>query len=186
MYAGWNFRAQDLLVRYQSQVRSLLRFRPALTASVEQRLLGLRRRSQRILGVHIRRGDYRYWAGGRFHYEDSTYQRLAIEFFRASGDGLEDAGILLVSDEPTTWPMELCGVPVMRFSGSVVEDLAALSLCDRIIGPPSTFAMSASLIGCVPYLQVADPSEPVRVDRCFTYGSEVFPDHARVEHLLNQ
>lgn len=184
VYAGWNFRAQPLLVRHQSQVRTLLKLQPRVTERVSELMRGLRDEQGAILGLHIRRGDYRTWCDGRFYYDDHTYQQSAINVLEACRKEFLNPRILLVSDEPTEWPSELSGVPVIRFMGSVVEDLAALSLCDRILGPPSTFAMSASLIGNVPYLQVTDPRAPICVDRFFTYGSEVFPEHARIEHLL--
>jgi hypothetical protein len=184
LYVGWNFRAQELLVRNQAAVRALLQFRSSVTSGVRARMQQLRKGQGTVLGIHVRRGDYRAWCNGRFHFDDQTYQQLAMKALGELGTELANPRIMVVSDEPTAWPSELSGVPVMRFEGAVIEDLAALSMCDRILGPPSTFAMSASLIGQVPFLQVSDPLAPICVDRFFTYGSEVFPQHARIEHLL--
>lgn len=184
LYVGWNFRAQDLLVRHQVAVRALLGLRPSLTSGVSARMRQLREGHGTILGIHVRRGDYRVWCNGRFYFDDQTYQQLAIQTLQSLGTEFTNPRVMVVSDEPTVWPSELNGVPVMRFEGGVIEDLAALSLCDRILGPPSTFAMSASLIGQVPFLQIADPLAPICVGRFFTYGSETFPEHARIEHLL--
>lgn len=184
VYVGWNFRAQDLLVRHQARVRALLQLHPSVTSGVRERMQKLRSGHGMILGIHVRRGDYRAWCNGRFHFDDQTYQQLAMRALHAIGAKFANPRIMVVSDEPTAWPSDLGGVPVMRFEGGMIEDLAALSMCDRILGPPSTFAMSASLIGQVPFLQVADPLAPICVDRFFTYGSEAFPQHARIEHLL--
>jgi hypothetical protein len=184
VYAGWDFRVQELLVRHRDEVRNRFRPRDEVTQPVRARLDALRHGHETLIGIHVRRGDYRDFGGGQFLFDDATYQRLALRLIGALGPEASRASIVLVSDEPTRWPSELDGVPVTRFEGSPIEDMVALSFCDRILGPPSTFAMSASLIGCVPYLQITDPRSPVMIDRFFTYGSVPFPDHARIDHLL--
>jgi hypothetical protein len=184
VYAGWDFRVQDLLVRHRDEVRSRFRPRLEVTQPVRARLDTLRQGHDTLLGVHVRRGDYRDFGGGQFFFDDADYQRLSLSLIDALGPEASRPRIVLVSDEPTHWPSELHGVPVTRFEGSPIEDMVALSFCDRMLGPPSTFAMSASLIGCVPYLQITDPRSPVMIDRFFTYGSVPFPEHARIDHLL--
>jgi hypothetical protein len=170
-------------VRHQQAVRSLFALRPEVLEPLHVRINALRDAHGPVFGLHVRRGDYRQWLGGRFHFDDATYQRLAVQVIRACGVEQGAAAIAVVSDEPTDWPARLEGFPTVRLTGNAIEDLAALSLCDRIVGPPSTFAMSASLLGAVPYLQVTDPQSPVRSERFFTYGSVPFPSHAEIDDL---
>ena len=103
-----------------------------------------------VVGIHIRRGDYATWNDGRFFYSleeyhefmlriQQLYSRKRVAFFISSN---EDFSLNLFE-----------GCICRRFgkepSGAIL-DLYTLSLCDRIIGPFSSYSRWASFIGEVP------------------------------------
>ena len=148
---GWHTRTDT---RYLQQTMPKLKqiFRPKeeIMQKAEFMISQLRKESDMVVGVHIRRGDYATWNDGRFFYEledyhkfmiriKELYNNLRISFYICSN---EDFNLTLFSD---------CNC--QRFgeepSGAIL-DLYTLSLCDRIIGPFSSYSRWASFIGEVP------------------------------------
>ena len=93
---------------------------------------GIRDRGETVVGVHVRRGDYKDFEGGRYYYEDNVYERNKKTF----GDGIVRRGN---TPKFVMFPLR-----------SAVEDQWMMSQCDYLMGPPSTFTMWASFMGKVP------------------------------------
>ena len=148
---GWQTRTDT---RYLSKTLSDLKhiFRPKneIMDKAEKKLIEMRYNSNLVVGVHIRRGDYATWNDGRFFYEleeyhqfmlriKELYKELRVSFFISSN---EDFSLDIFKD-----------CECRRFgkepSGAIL-DLYTLSLCDRIIGPFSSYSRWASFIGEVP------------------------------------
>lgn len=109
-----------------------------------------------IIGVHIRRGDYISWNNGAFYYNFDVYdaflkqlQNLYIDkkvaFFISSNELINDSYFI--------------GSSCFYYkSSTAMEDLYTLSLCDKIIGPFSTFSRWASFIGEKPLCFLESPN----------------------------
>ena len=140
----WGFREYDAFLAHREEIKGLFAFRPKITDKVNKQLLPLKENAIR-LGVHIRRGDYKTWLNGCYYYSDEDYIRI-IQSFRAlfSEKSVE---ILIVGNEKKL-PIEKYRAalpePVYFLSGNPGEDLYALSCCNYLIGPPSTFSLMAS------------------------------------------
>lgn len=109
-----------------------------------------------IVGVHIRRGDYITWNNGDFYYSfekynsfmkqiENLYKDKKVAFFISSNEIIDSS----------------CFEGISCFyyeNASVIEDLYTLSLCNKIIGPYSTFSRWASFIGEKPicFLESSD------------------------------
>lgn len=136
-------------------------FRPteAVITRVHEAFRSMRAKSTIVLGVHMRRGDYRTFDQGRFLYTDSEYRTFMFQI-KQQLEGLGyDLTCLVCSDEP---------IDLSAFKGLTVrnlpqagpmEDLYALSRCDLILGPPSTFSQWASYYGEVPLMLVWDKNK---------------------------
>jgi hypothetical protein len=114
-----------------------------------------------LLGVHIRRGDYRTWSGGQYFYDDEVYlQKLREAAALFPNRSLQ---IVLSSNEPVNLGLYRKAFPQTRLAiGLMAEDLLLLSKCDYLIGPPSTYSCWASYYGRVPLLFLRRPDQPVR------------------------
>jgi hypothetical protein len=110
-----------------------------------------------IVGVHMRRGDYRTYCNGKYHYTNSEYTDMMRRIMEENPDF--SIAFILCSDEPvpySAFPVS-CKI-VERTEFSPTTDLKVLSLCDYIIGPPSTFSQWASFTGNVPLRIIEDLS----------------------------
>lgn len=101
-----------------------------------------------IIGVHIRRGDYKTFWNGRFYYDYNEYITWMTECINVYNN--KNVYFYISSNENI--PIELFDKfnLINTTNQSAAFDLYALSLCDRIIGPISTFSRWASFIGNVP------------------------------------
>ena len=148
---GWDTRSET---QYLKQTLPCLKqiFRPkeSIVEKAEKMIADMRKESDIVVGVHIRRGDYATWNDGKYFYEledynhfmlriKNLYKNKRISFFISSNE-LFDTDFF-------------SGCNCFRFkneSSGAVLDLYTLSLCDRIIGPYSSYSRWASFIGEVP------------------------------------
>lgn len=157
---GWQFRTGECLRRHSDVLRAV--FTPVLPHQrrAAAAVFAARQRGAVVIGVHIRRGDYRQFLGGRFYYAMETYRSL-MESARRCFDA-RSCSFLVCSNEPV--PDGFDRLPVQIGPGHVVEDLYALAGCDYLIGPPSTFTAWASFYGKVPLYTVTLPDAPIARD----------------------
>jgi hypothetical protein len=116
----------------------------------ENRISKLRQSFDKIIAVHIRRGDYKEFLGGRFYFEDDVYLQKMIDI------------------QKYIYPAKVCfavfsneKISLKNFEGinisfentnTAIGDMWGISLCDYILGPLSTFSMWASFLNNVPLL----------------------------------
>ena len=158
---GWLFRAQRGVEVHGDAIRRFLTPHSHTLRTAGDAAGGLRSRCDIVVGLHIRHGDYRWWQGGRYYYSLAQYASIA----RAVSDLFSPAtvGFLVCSDEPYT-PRDLPGLEVSMGPGEPVTDLYALSACDYLVGPPSTFTAWASFYGRVPLCTITGAQQQFRHD----------------------
>ena len=111
-----------------------------------------------IVGVHMRGGDYRHWENGQYFFEKEEYRnfmsqikalfaREKVCFFISTNEKYDKSYF----DEFT-----LCE---LNKNTTAIHDLYALSQCDRIIGPHSSFSRWASFIADVPLCYIEHGGE---------------------------
>jgi hypothetical protein len=101
------------------------------------------------VGVHIRRGDYKEYLGGKYYFSDDVYGRYILNI-KKQLDGLgKRCRFLICSNESFDWHHE--DVDLLRIpDADGITDLYGLSSCDFIMGPPSSYSQWASFVGDVP------------------------------------
>jgi len=120
-----------------------------------------RRRESLVVGVHIRQDDYASFKDGRFFYSHQQYRNFMEQIKTAFPD--QPVSFFVSSDAPVPTGI-FNGLDVHYGNGHELEDLYALSFCDLLIGPPSTYSRWASFYGNIPRLEIADPANPITPD----------------------
>lgn len=179
MVQGWNVRFYDLFEKYIDEIRHEFSFLPSICRKTGRKLDEVSGKDAMRIGLHIRRGDYARWQNGRFFYDDDQYSAVIASFVDSLGDTHKEIIAVVCGNDPKLDRDSLarrlspCGVRLLFPDGNPGEDLCALSLCDCIIGPPSTFSLVAAMMRDIPLYWIKNPSAPVNY-RCFSRFNILF------------
>jgi hypothetical protein len=147
------------LRKHQDLIRRFFRPRPDLEETAASFVQSVREDVEVLIGLHVRRGDYAHWRRGQFYYSLEEYVEIAKSVARLFSE--RKVGFVICSNEPV--PMEaFSGLDVRSGLGSVMGDLLSLSLCDYIVGPPSSFSRWAAFYGGRPILSVEQGGSQVQ------------------------
>ena len=159
MAQGWYARWYDLFLKYKPEILQLFAFDEAVEQKAKERLgdmWGVR------LGVHIRRGDYKTFQGGRFFYSDEQYVRVIRSYYDHCYPK-ERLNVYICGNDPHLdkdyYREKLSDFFVHFPEGNPAEDLCLFSHCHNLIGPPSTFTLVASMYRDLPLYWIMDPAK---------------------------
>jgi hypothetical protein len=155
---GWLFRDTNRFIDNAPLLRKLFQFEEN-THDEALRIVSSMKSAPNIclVGVHVRRGDYSQWQGGRYYFDDETYLSAINQISSLLHDQGKKAIFILCSNEPISPASPLLEHPTITLrQKTAIEDLCLLSKCDLLIGPPSTFTIWASFYGSKPlcYLEI--------------------------------
>lgn len=155
---GYRARDKHALFRQPKAVNHFFRPRPDIVNEVDEFFQAhFADRNGPIVGMHIRRGDYAGWIGGKYFYSFEQYRMLAEQALAVAGP---NARLLICSNEtPPQGVFE--GLPVVPGPGGPMTDLYALARCDLLLGPPSTFSSWASYQNDIPLYHIHDANNPM-------------------------
>ena len=138
-----------------------------ITDKAEAFIATIRQQADIVIGVHIRHGDYKTFENGRYYYTLDEYYNFMLKikklyankrvaFFISSNESFSvsifnDCNCFRFGKEP---------------SGDIL-DLYTLSICDRIVGPWSTYSRWASFIGDVPLCCIKNKNQLFE-ESCFS------------------
>lgn len=151
----WPVKDYELLHKHQEAIRNTIRpkkefWDAAGTIIAEQRGHGVP-----IVGVHVRRTDYKEWLDGKYYYEVPVYAR----YMRKISELMNGEVVFVIcSDEEMK--REDFDVPcrAMYISHNpFMVDYSLLTHCDYTIGPPSTFRMTSAFLGNTPSFAIDSP-----------------------------
>lgn len=148
---GWHTRRNTrFIAEAKTEIQRLYHPRKEITDKAESLISQLKQQSDMVIGVHIRRGDYATWNDGKFYYSLEEYHTFMLRLQKFYKD--KKIAFFISSNED--FPLDIFnGCQCYRFnqepSGAIL-DLYTLSICDRIIGPFSSYSRWASFIGEVP------------------------------------
>lgn len=161
---GWCFRAHHLTKKYQSYFIHKYSLQPEFYQNNDlyRTLSKINRSYHQLVGIHIRRGDYRYWANGKYYFDDDTYlkymRNISIELKNFFDKKLL---FILFSDET---------INIKRADNIIISknewfiDQLLMSKCDFLIGPPSSFTLWASYIGKVKFFHIKDNTGQIKIN----------------------
>lgn len=152
---GWGFRDGLESAPFRDEIVAYFKPVDCYRIPAEDSVKLARSMAPLVVGVHIRQGDYRHWEGGRHFFETSVYVSLMRGYDRLK---LGNVAFVVSADEKLR-PDDFKGLKVVFAPGNPVSDMHALSLCDKIFGPLSTFSGWASFYGKVPHLFIDGDSK---------------------------
>lgn len=152
--AGWEGREDPSFIKEEKEkIIDLFCPRREIVDFVNSRI----KKNQGVcyVGVHVRRGDYQNFFDGRFFYELSFYYDLMNQLYKLLSTDSTDVKFVICSNE--NFDITSCSLlekvsfkqeNIVHFeNANAITDLYALSKCDYIFGPPSTFSQWASFYG---------------------------------------
>lgn len=146
LFEGWAFRT-GALQRHAAAIRAHFTPVRAKAERVEALVASLRAQAEVLVGVHVRRGDYAGWLGGRYFWPVSAYAEMMRKVEALLGG--RRVLFLVCSNEP----VDLAAFGDLRCAPGTDDplvDMYALARCDYLFGPPSSFSLWASFHGNVP------------------------------------
>tara|TARA_B100001989_G_C24510725_1_gene450259 strand:- start:569 stop:1345 length:777 start_codon:yes stop_codon:yes gene_type:complete len=151
---GWEFRENKLTERHHEKLKQIYSFEKKNFSNKINYLINyldnLKKKGRYIIGLHIRRNDYKFWNDGKFYFSDQYYEfvikKLRINFNKIN----KNPFIVVVSDEKVSSKIGFDFIS----NGSWKEDQIVLQNCDILVGPPSTFSMWASYISQIPIIEL--------------------------------
>jgi hypothetical protein len=148
---GWINRDLTPLHEYRQQLAQF--FLPASEhrQNVNSVIADARQNADLLVGIHIRRGDYKDYKNGEWYFDDTVYTGIMSEMQSIFPD--KKMAFLICSNEPVAWG-NYSAFNTIKATGQIIEDMYALSYCDYIIGPSSTYSMWASFIGEKPLMHI--------------------------------
>lgn len=134
---AWNLNCNHLLAKHSNIVKNVLKPRFKVRKFIDSYINELPEHDY-LVGVHVRRGDYKFWENGKFYYSWHKYARWIDEinnqmilkskfciFIICSNEKIPD---LLLNKQSCFCPMS-----------DKITEIYLLAKCNIIIGPPSSF-----------------------------------------------
>ena len=145
---GWKFRAHEALRVRRREIVGLFTPDVAIQSQVATRMAEVGSGADVVVGLHVRRGDYAGWLGGKYFYGLEEYAGWMSQA-NTLWPGRK-VRFLICSNENVDELLRLPGVNASAGPGAAITDLSALAEGDFLIGPPSTFTLWASYYGGAP------------------------------------
>lgn len=173
---NWYYRDYESLFKHHGEIVSAFAPVEEYASKAELFLMNVRETypEYTLVGVHIRRGDYKFWQDGRFYYDNEAFGKWMAELEQSMR---RKTLFLVFSNEPVELK-ELGNdlVEIIKGPGHPVVDLYVMAQCDYIFGPPSSYSWWAAFYGEKKYLTVHSRGQHIREqDFALVKGEEFNP-----------
>lgn len=160
---GWNFRVPPLTKKHQDYFINKYTLLPKFYQenTFYKTFNQINRKDFTLVGVHLRRGDYKNWLNGKYYFMDDVYEKYM--------DNLSDELINHSQKKPFFIIFSNEKINMVKKENMLISnnewyiDQMIMSKCDYLIGPPSTFTLWASYIGKVKYFHFEDGSGKIKI-----------------------
>jgi len=163
---GWQYRNETIyLEKYKNDLLHLFAPNNKVISHCHSLILPIKH-EKLIVGVHIRKKDYDVFFKGSYYFENSVYKKYMEKVKAELSNKLKkETSFLICSDDNIDiqdfYPLNCIKLPELNS----MDDLFGLSICDYIIGPPSTFSMWASFYGSVPLRIINNIDSELSIDQ---------------------
>ena len=142
--------APQMITDYKKEIQKVFSPKFSVRSKVEERLRSNNNPEEVLVGVHIRRGDYKTFLRGKFYYTNEVYKKYMNAIKSELQSMNRKVQFLLCSNRDLNLESFKEFNSVVIDNPRPIHDLCALSRCDYIFGPPSTFSMWASFYNDIP------------------------------------
>jgi hypothetical protein len=155
---GWNFRVPHLTEKYRDELIKKYSLKPEFYENNDfyKKTIKLKQEENILIGIHIRRGDYKEWRGGKYYFEDDVYEKYMNDFSQKLSQKTDKKQTFLIFSNDKVKFIDSENLLVSKESWYI--DHHIMSICDYLIGPQSTFTLWASYIGKNTYFSIRDDS----------------------------
>lgn len=160
---GWLFRSNRLLVKHQAVVAEFFALAPRYQRRLDHFFAQAGLKDRTIIGVHIRRGDYKTFQEGRYYYSLEQYAQLLARAHLLF-QNRQPVFLICSNEEVVLPPSSVQALQLAKGPGHELLDMYALARCQYILGPPSTYTMWASFAGKAPLCMVHDPNANISIN----------------------
>jgi len=116
----------------------------------------LKSRNDLVCGVLVRQTDYRSWNDGKYFYTSKQYANFLSSIRNSFSN--KKIGFFIATDEEQDKKIYREFDCIVRV-GYPLENLYSLSLCDFLVGPPSSYIGWSSLYGKNTLITITSPNE---------------------------
>ena len=158
---GWVYRDYINFKKYLPQIKNLFSPKQEFMDAIKREVNQARSMGDLLIGVHIRRGDYKEFNGGKWFYSNEVYinkMQEAEELFAGK------QCVFIICSQEKLDTNEFSAFKTVIAERPAIVDLYLLTECNYIFGPPSTFTGWASLYNTVPAYYMESASEKITID----------------------
>jgi len=152
---GWIFVDKNSLKRHEDIIRKVFRPNQIYIDNIHKLKEECFSKYDEVIGVHLRKKDYSTFNNGKWFYSNMEYLSFLNRILMLPRFKNRKIGFLLCSDEKINMN-DFSSLNIIKSTSHFIEDLYALSFCNFIVGPPSTFSSWASFYGGTPLLHIDD------------------------------
>jgi Glycosyl transferase family 11. len=148
---GWDLRRSvQYITKNKNDILKIFSPSELVISKCNNIMKNLRNNDEIVVGIHVRRGDYKTFMDGKYYFSDDEYSDIIFEMQFLLKQNFDcKVKFFIASNEE--FILNHLDIEYLQVSNSTpIEDLYLLSKCDYIIGPPSSFSMWASWYGSVP------------------------------------
>jgi len=120
-----------------------------------------------IVGIHIRRGDYKLFFDGKFYYTDDVYLKKMEEVETELEKKYDKKAFFIIFSNENTSIKPLQNRIISKNTWYIDQFL--MMCCHYLIGPPSSFTLWASYLGKVPLFHIEDTQCTINIDSLNIY-----------------
>ncbi len=151
---GWQYRADELIVKHKNAILNYFKPVPHYQNSIKEYCLKIKERDTILIGVHIRRGDYKQFENGKYFFENEIYLNHMIKIRELFDMKIK---FVICSNEKIDFNyFAQKNLDFVKGLEHELLDMYLFSMCDFLIGPPSTYTMWASFYGNVPLYMIKE------------------------------
>lgn len=166
-WIGWPYYDLESLRKNKDIIREYFKESSELKSKVDKYvdMLGM---YDILVGVHIRRGDYKKWRNGKYYFDNTIYKKNMDAFYEKNTSS-NIIFILFSNEKLNIGEFADERYKVIYSDKTDVEDLMIMSRCNYIIGPPSTYSGWASFYGNKPKFMIEDANNTFDYEKSKIY-----------------